>query len=60
MNAKELNYILQEGESYLVEFKERANKSLARELTAFLPLSLRGIAAGYLTYLKKIVWEKVR
>lgn len=35
MNAKELKYILQEGESYLVEFKERVNKSLARELTAF-------------------------
>ena len=35
MNVKELDYILQEGESYFVEFKERVNKSLARELTAF-------------------------
>ena len=32
---KEFDYILQNGESYLVEFKERINTTLSRELTAF-------------------------
>ena len=35
MNKLEFDYILQNGESYLVEFKERVNSSLAREMTAF-------------------------
>ncbi|HBB15998.1 MAG TPA: hypothetical protein DCZ97_03005 [Syntrophus sp. (in: bacteria)] len=35
MTSKELDYIIQEGESYLVEFKERVGASLAREITAF-------------------------
>jgi predicted HTH transcriptional regulator len=35
MTSKELDYIIQEGEGYLVEFKERVNASLAREITAF-------------------------
>ncbi len=35
MNKREFEYILQNGESYLVEFKERINSSLAREITAF-------------------------
>ena len=35
MKKNELAYIIQEGESYLVEFKERVNASLAREITAF-------------------------
>jgi len=35
MNKREFDYILQNGESYLVEFKERVNSSLVREMTAF-------------------------
>ena len=35
MKRNELAYIIQEGESYLVEFKERLSASLAREITAF-------------------------
>jgi len=35
MTKLELEYILQEGESYLVEFKEKVKSSLSRELTAF-------------------------
>ncbi|MGD9160493.1 MAG: putative DNA binding domain-containing protein, partial [Desulfobacteraceae bacterium] len=35
MKKKEFEYILQNGESYLVEFKERVNSSLSREITAF-------------------------
>lgn len=35
MTSKELDYIIQEGEGYLVEFKERVGASLAREITAF-------------------------
>ncbi len=35
MNKREFDYILQNGESYLVEFKERVNSSLSREMTAF-------------------------
>jgi len=35
MNKREFDYILQNGESYLVEFKEKVNSSLAREMTAF-------------------------
>ncbi|MCK4561187.1 MAG: ATP-binding protein [Calditrichia bacterium] len=35
LNEEEFNYILQNGESYLVEFKERFNSSLSREITAF-------------------------
>jgi len=35
MTKKELDYILQNGESYYVEFKENVNKSLSREITAF-------------------------
>lgn len=35
MNKREFEYILQNGESYLIEFKERVNNSLAREMTAF-------------------------
>jgi len=35
MNKLEFDYILQNGESYLVEFKERVNNFLAREMTAF-------------------------
>jgi ATP-dependent DNA helicase RecG len=34
-SEKEFDYILQNGESYLVEFKERLNNSLSREITAF-------------------------
>src|SRR6056297_3318652 len=35
MTKKEMDYILQNGESYYVEFKENVNKSLSREITAF-------------------------
>ena len=35
MTKLELEYIIQEGESYLVEFKEKVKSSLSRELTAF-------------------------
>jgi ATP-dependent DNA helicase RecG len=35
MNKREFDYIMQNGESYLVEFKERVNSSLAREMTVF-------------------------
>ena len=35
MNKLEFDYILQNGESYLVEFKERVNSSLVREMIAF-------------------------
>ena len=35
MNKREFDYILQNGESYLVEFKERVNSSFVREMTAF-------------------------
>ena len=35
MTKLELEYILQEGESYLIEFKEKITNSLSRELTAF-------------------------
>ncbi len=35
MKEHELEYILQEGESYFVEFKEKVKSSLSRELTAF-------------------------
>ncbi|MBN2857462.1 MAG: putative DNA binding domain-containing protein [Candidatus Delongbacteria bacterium] len=35
MNEAEFEYILQNGESYLVEFKEDVNSSLSREVTAF-------------------------
>ncbi|MEA2103858.1 MAG: ATP-binding protein, partial [Candidatus Cloacimonadota bacterium] len=35
LNDKEFDYILQTGESYLVEFKEKINNSLSREITAF-------------------------
>ena len=35
MTKKELDYILQNGESYYVEFKENVNKSLSKEITAF-------------------------
>lgn len=36
---KEFDYILQNGESYLVEFKEKLNNSLSREMTAFAKAS---------------------
>ena len=35
MTKLELEYILQEGESYLIEFKEKVTNSLSRELAAF-------------------------
>ena len=35
MTKKDLDYILQNGESYYVEFKETINKSLVKEITAF-------------------------
>ncbi len=35
LRQEEFDYILKNGESYLVEFKETLNKSLSRELTAF-------------------------
>ncbi len=35
MNKLEFDYILQNGESYLVEFKESVNSSLARGITVF-------------------------
>ena len=35
LSREEFNYILQNGESYLVEFKEQLNKSFSREITAF-------------------------
>jgi ATP-dependent DNA helicase RecG len=35
MKKEEFEYILQNGESYLVEFKEDVNSSLSREITAF-------------------------
>ncbi len=46
MNRGELDYIIQEGESYLVEFKERVNTSLAREITAFANASGGRIFVG--------------
>ncbi len=46
MNKNEFDYILQNGESYLVEFKERANSSLAREITAFANASGGRIFVG--------------
>jgi len=46
MNREELDYIIQEGESYLVEFKERVNASLAREITAFANASGGRIFVG--------------
>ncbi|RLB87523.1 MAG: hypothetical protein DRH10_09025, partial [Deltaproteobacteria bacterium] len=35
MNIKELKLIIAEGEGYSTEFKENADKSLAKELVAF-------------------------
>ena len=35
MNEDEFDFILQEGESYLIEFKENVDKSLSKEITAF-------------------------
>ena len=35
MNQKELNFILQEGEGYNIEFKESYSDSIAREICAF-------------------------
>lgn len=35
MNTEELEFILQKGEGYLVEFKEKIDKSFTRELVAF-------------------------
>ena len=35
LSEKEFDYILQNGESYLVEFKEKVNSSLSHEITAF-------------------------
>jgi len=35
LTEKEFDYILQNGESYLVEFKERINSSLSMQITAF-------------------------
>ena len=35
MNAEEFDFILQTGEGYLIEFKEKIDKSFARELVAF-------------------------
>lgn len=46
MNIKELEYILQEGESYFVEFKEMVNRSLSRELAAFANASGAGYSLG--------------
>ena len=55
MTSKELDYIIQEGESYLIEFKERVSPSLAREITAlanasggriFIGISDKGAITG--------------
>ena len=35
LSDTEFDYILQNGESYHVEFKERLNNSLSREITSF-------------------------
>lgn len=35
MNKKELNFILQEGEGFKIEFKVSCDKSLAKEIVAF-------------------------
>ena len=35
MRKNEFDFILQEGESYLIEFKENVDKSLSKEITAF-------------------------
>ncbi len=35
MTEKELQFVLSEGEGLFVEFKERPDKSLAREMAAF-------------------------
>ena len=46
LSEKEFDYILQNGESYLVEFKERINSSLSREITAFANASGGKIFVG--------------
>ncbi len=35
INKDEFDFILQEGEGYLIEFKEKVDKSLSKEITAF-------------------------
>ena len=35
MNEVELNFILQEGESYFIEFKQNISKSISKEMIAF-------------------------
>jgi ATP-dependent DNA helicase RecG len=50
MTREELDFILKKGETYLIEFKERVNASLAREMTAFANASggmvLIGVSDG--------------
>jgi ATP-dependent DNA helicase RecG len=46
MKKQELDYILQNGESYYVEFKENVNKSLTKEITAFANASGGKIYVG--------------
>ena len=46
MTKQELEYILQEGESYLIEFKEKVRSSISRELTAFANASGGRIFVG--------------
>lgn len=55
MTNKELDYIIQEGEGYLIEFKERVSASLAREITTlanasggriFIGISDKGAITG--------------
>lgn len=46
LSKDEFSFILQEGEGYLIEFKERIDKSLSKEITAFANASGGRIFVG--------------